>query len=598
MYKFIKLKDELSLKQLIVKKKIQKDVKSLLEEHQHYSQLKQLNKDSETQTEELFDGFLVWNKVLERLIGISDMKKDLSDENVSNFSDRLLEDLDLDPMTILSNANRNESEIGINALNICFSEKHNRLVWGSDFTKFTKTKEICVTRWNDAYKQILICMFLSKTFNCYFDLKHHLKILKTFSCLEKDILSKHQIDLKKMTEKQKMFFIDNLPRKLKIRRNDRNKNNFFSVGKYGNIKNFIKQLPEDNPNLIYKAFEAVNPKTRSALRTRYKKSTKFTDKLVLLNFSSYQSPEHVLKEFNDIYRRFDDKKNLISSVLKNSKHSDFLKIINAYGNVKKEIFRSRDLKKILIPGIFSELLDFANTNGAKRGPILMSQYKPIPPEKIIVSDDHIFSDYQVCQIKSVHELKQAGRYFQNCLRDHAGYARELIKKDNNIYFFTFIKLADNPEKFELVAPNNFTAKLQSFVCKISIKKGGLKIEEAFRKHNESTHLSEFWILKGFLISQGLIKIPSDYFAALFFSRLSSLATGGFKKGIKNIINDAGMIYAFVRKLRSSQFWMFQEENFFITEDIESKIVQELEIVSSQKNLKLIKNEKEFKDATI
>ena len=224
MYKFIKLKDELSLKQLIVKKKIQKDVKSLLEEHQHYSQLKQLNKDSETQTEELFDGFLVWNKVLERLIGISDMKKDLSDENVSNFSDRLLEDLDLDPMTILSNANRNESEIGINALNICFSEKHNRLVWGSDFTKFTKTKEICVTRWNDAYKQILICMFLSKTFNCYFDLKHHLKILKTFSCLEKDILSKHQIDLKKMTEKQKMFFIDNLPRKLKIRRNDRNIN--------------------------------------------------------------------------------------------------------------------------------------------------------------------------------------------------------------------------------------------------------------------------------------------------------------------------------------------------------------------------------------
>ena len=85
---------------------------------------------------------------------------------------------------------------------------------------------------------------------------------------------------------------------------------------------------------------------------------------------------------------------------------------------------------------------------------------------------------------------------------------------------------------------------------------------------------------------------------MFFSRLSRLATGGFKKGIKNIINDASMIYAFVRKLRSSQFWMFQEENFLLTEDIESKIVQELEIVSSQKNLKLKKNEKELNNATV
>ena len=597
MNKIKAIKDELSFKNFITSLKIRKAIKKLLEKDEHFREIKKLNKKPSIQINMLYGGFFIWIELLRSLIGHREKEKDLFEDNTDDSLRTILTDLSLEQTYISSASHQDEVNLGVNALDIYFSDQNDKFIWGADFIRFINSHEIFVTKWHDPYKQILICLFLAKIFNCYFDLEHHLKILKTFCDSKDSVLTKQKISLTKLSKKQRGFFIDNLPKRFKPREKDLEKNLIFRVTKYSHIANFLRKLPEGNANLISKAFDAVNPKAKSSLRSKFKTNTSFTDKIILLNYFPQQAPAHILQKFNDMYQRYSDKKHLLSIELENFHYLDFIKVINGYDSIKKNFYSTRNLKKILKPGIFPELLELTQSQGKKIGPIIEKFYKPVPPEKIIVAEDHFFNGYEVRQVKSVQELKKAGGYFQNCLRSHEHYSQELITKNNHIYFFTFIKSADAPEKFELEHPNAYANNFESFVCKISIEEKHLLVLEIHRKQNEAVTPDETMVLSSFLMLHDLIRIPDDYFASLLIAKMNQITSRDFSYGMETIIKEAPLIFALIKKLRRSKLWMFRQENVQIPENIESKVLKELEEITGATNLSIANNEEVTKNAT-
>ena len=67
--------------------------------------------------------------------------------------------------------------------------------------------------------------------------------------------------------------------------------------------------------------------------------------------------------------------------------------------------------------------------------------------------------------------------------------------------------------------------------------------------------------------------------------------------METIIKEAPLIFALIKKLRRSKLWMFGQENIQIPENIESKVLKELEEITGATNLSIANNEEVTKNAT-
>ena len=105
------------------------------------------------------------------------------------------------------------------------------------------------------------------------------------------------------------------------------------------------------------------------------------------------------------------------------------------------------------------------------------------------------------------------------------------------------------------------------------------------------------VLSSFLLLHDLIRIPDDYFATLLIAKMNQITSRDFSYGMETIVKEAPLIFALIKKLRRSKLWMFRQENIQIPENIESKVLKELEIITGAMNLSITNNEEATKNAT-
>ena len=156
MNKIKAIKDELSFKNFITSLKIRKAIKKLLEKDEHFREIKKLNKKPSIQINMLYGGFFIWIELLRSLIGHREKEKDLFEDNTDDSLRTILTDLSLEQTYISSASHQDEVNLGVNALDIYFSDQNDKFIWGADFIRFINSHEIFVTKWHDPYKQILI----------------------------------------------------------------------------------------------------------------------------------------------------------------------------------------------------------------------------------------------------------------------------------------------------------------------------------------------------------------------------------------------------------------------------------------------------------
>ena len=124
MNKIKAIKDELSFKNFITSLKIRKAIKKLLEKDEHFREIEKLNKKPSIQINMLYGGFFIWIELLRSLIGYREKEKDLFEDNTDDSLRTILTDLSLEQTFISSASHQDEVSLGVNALDIYFSDQN------------------------------------------------------------------------------------------------------------------------------------------------------------------------------------------------------------------------------------------------------------------------------------------------------------------------------------------------------------------------------------------------------------------------------------------------------------------------------------------
>lgn len=452
---------------------------------------------------------------------------------------------------------------GINALDIKIDNNNSLFFWGKDFEEFLETKEIKITYWTNPVEQISLCLLLSATFECFFDVDHHMKSLFTILHMKDEILMKHEIKRPIFDEKEY-----NLIEKIMPSYSSYSKDLAFCIenGKYKSkikgypfISRYAKTLPSGSGKYLQKAIDMMSRKTKRDFRNVFTKD-KFTNQILMIAFQKKILPKDLKDGFSVFYRCYKDKPYLLNHELKYDFNS-FEKAIRGFNNLTLKV-TTRAIKPSLQKGIIDELINYDN-NEEHIGPLVRIILGPIPKKKVILEKIEYFKGFEIKQIKSKRELVSVGKCFGNCLQTHSSYQNSLVNLENCEYFLVF----NNSD--------SYLKNCKNFVCHFSIKNKKLTLSEMNRKGNESCSQEEYAFLLEFLIHKELTEIPEELYAHFFMHRMNQLIALTKADAISSIRKDAGLIYAILDQLSKCKNFIYPVDDQLISEGIKNQILDDL-----------------------
>lgn len=458
---------------------------------------------------------------------------------------------------------------GINALDVSYASLIDSINWGQSFEEFLVSKELKVTRWINPVEQLICCMRLSEIFDCYFDLYHHTKAAATLLYMDDELLEKFLIKRSIFEKKKHSYLKDRLiDAKVKNILFDHMYSNEYKFSKnkgYPYIYNFSKALPKELNHFLYAAINVFSPQVKKDFLNKFKKADHIT-KLIMLIFNKKDLPLEIINGFKEIYKFFNDKE-LLTSEIKDITYGEFEIAIKNYIKITKDVNKNNSqIKKLFSKGIFQELINFKM---GSEGSIIKNALGFIPEFNNLVEETIEFKDYQIKQVKSLQELISVGKEFSNCLKNYQEYHRAL--RVNGILFIVFRYQSKK-------------ANYGSFVAHINIKNKYFEILEMQRKRNAHCSHEERFILQEFLIQQELIDIPEEFFGQFMQQQFTTIATKDFERGVQSIIDDAGVIYSVLKRLRNSRYWLNNEIN--MTDSVKNLVLDALYKQEGMKKLQI------------
>ena len=516
---------------------------------QIFSNLKTLEKNINKELDLSLQGQSVAIPIINKFIKF---KNDINYENINSINKKY-------NIRSLYVTNKDYLNInGINALDVNYASLIDSINWGQSFEEFLVSKELKVTKWIDPIEQLICCMRLSEIFDCYFDLYHHAKTAATLLYMDDELLNKFLIKRSIFEKKKHNYLEDNLKdKKVKNILLDHMHVNEYKFSKnkgYPYIHNFSKALPIELNHFLYPAINVFSPQAKKDFLNKFKKADHIS-KLVMLVFDKKDLPLEIINGFKEFYKFFNDK-DLLLNEIQAITYDEFEIAIKNYVKITKDVNKNNvQIKKLFSEGIFKELVNFKM---GSEGPLIKNALGFIPEFNNLIEDTIEFKDYQIKQVKSLQELISVGKEFSNCLKNYQEYHRAL--KVDGLLFIVFRYQSKK-------------ANYGSFVAHINIKNKYFEILEMQRKRNVSCSHEERFILQEFLIKQGLIDIPEEFFGQFMQQQFIEIAKKDFEEGIKTIIDDAGIIYSTLKRLRNSRYWLNNDIN--ITDGVKNLVLDAL-----------------------
>ena len=462
----------------------------------------------------------------------------------------------------ISNQEDSERIHGINALDIKYIALNDSLHWGSNFEEFLKTKELKITKWVNPIEQIIFCILLAEIFECYFDLDHFLKSAATVLFMDDQQLKRFCIKRSSYKKYQHLYLeerlTDNKQKKILSSLKSTSKyRTTYNVG-YPYIKKFAQTLPFGLENYLHEAIKVFSPQTKKDFTTKFK-NAEFLLKLLMLVFNKKDISKEALLGFKGIYKSYIDKTFLINHELKKLNYDDFESAMLNYLKVTKGVHgNNREIEKLNIKGVLQELINYQEDSP---GPLIQKALGFIPSKNCFLKKEIEFKGYEIKQVCSRPELIAVGEEFSNCLKNYANYHQSL--QANGISFLAFRHKSKK---------KNFG----SFVVHLDLNNRQCKILEMKRKGNRQCTLEERAILQEFLINMNLINIPDEFFAHYTMRTFTEIASKNLENGITDVIENAPIIYALLKKLKNSKQWFYDVDGQILTEDVKAIVRESLE----------------------
>ena len=104
-----------------------------------------------------------------------------------------------------------------------------------------------------------------------------------------------------------------------------------------------------------------------------------------------------------------------------------------------------------------------------------------------------------------------------------------------------------------------------------------------RYANNNCSQAELSVLYEFFIDKNISNIPDEYYAHYFMKLMNIFVESNFNTGIKKIIEDAPLIFALLRKLKTSKRWLYDVDNELIPQSVNNLL---LESLSEQEGISL------------
>ena len=553
------LLDNMTIKRVINKEFKNHQLQKYFKDVQIYSNLKTLEKNINRELDLSLHGQSVAIPIINKFIKF---KNGINYKNINSINKKYnIRSLYVTDNNDYLNIN------GINALDVNYASLIDSINWGQSFEKFLVSKELKVTKWIDPIEQLICCMRLSEIFDCYFDLYHHTKAAATLLYMDDELLEKFKIKRSIFEKKKHTYLEENLiDKKVKnILFNHMHQNEYkFSKNQgYPYIYSFLKTLPKELDHFLYSAINVFSPQTKKDFLNKFKKAD-YVSRLMMLIFNKKDLPLEIINGFKEIYKFFNDKEILINEI-KAITYDEFEIAIRNYIKITKDVNKKNvQIKKLFSKGIFKELINFKT---GSEGPLIKHAIGFIPKFNNLIEETIEFKDYQIKQVKSLQELISVGKEFSNCLKNYENYHQALKLKGLLYIVFRYQSKKTN---------------YGSFVAYINIKNKNFEILEMKRKRNAHCSNEERFILQEFLINKELIDIPEEFFGQFMQQQLTEIAKKDFEEGIKTIIDDAGIIYSILKRLRNNRYWFNNDIN--ITDGVKTLVLDALRKQEGMKKL--------------
>ncbi len=470
----------------------------------------------------------------------------------------------------LTNNKEKIEGLGINALEIIYIALNDTLKWSANFEEFLNSKELKITKWINPIEQLIICVSVSKLFECYFDLDHHIKAAATILFIDDKDLDKFSIQRAAFRRDKYIFLEKNLltatgKKFIKSLKNSRQFRFSKNVG-YPYFKSFAKWLPKDLDEMFHKSIELYSPQNRKDFIAKFKVANSPL-KLLMIIFGKKDIPQNIHNGFNEILKYYVDKKILVNYELKKINYEDFEKAILNYMQIIKNVnHNDRYIKLLYKRGLFKELINFKKDCP---GPIIQKALGFIPDKNHFIKQTIEFKNYEVKQVFSKQELISVGNEFSNCLRNYRNYHEDLDREGICFLVFRLKKRAKN---------------FGSFVAYIDIRNRYCNILEMLRKSNRNCTNDERFVLQELLMNLNLIDIPDEFFAHFTMKTFTEIASKDLEDGINDLITAAPTIYALLKKLKSSNQWFYNVDKQILSEEIKKLVAESLETQFNMKKL--------------
>ena len=451
--------------------------------------------------------------------------------------------------------------IGINALEIAYIALSDSFKWSDNFENFINSKELKITKWNNPIEQLITCIAISKTLNCYFDLDHHIKSAASILFLQDDVLKKFSIERPIQKKEQLNYLLDNLNTKVGKKffgeLSDSRLYRFKSNAGYPYFKAFARWLPKEYEAYLTKSLDIYSSQTKKDFITKYKIAN-HPSKLLMLIFNRKDIPKNIRSCFANFLKSFNRNGISIESELSNIPYNKFELAVSNFSKICKIQLKPERSKLLYKKGLFRELISYAENNP---GPIIQKALDFVPQKNQIIKETIEYNGYEVSQVLSGAELTSIGSEFHNCLRDswRTNYQNSL-----KVQGFCFLVFRRKSKK----------SGLDSFIAYLDLREKKCHILEMLRKNNANCSRGDRKNLYEFLMDQKLIDIPEEYFGQFFMKKLSDIASKNFDDGINHLIDDAPILLGLIKSLPKP--WFRYREGQLCTDEIEEVVSKYLE----------------------
>ena len=547
----------------IIKSKFKNNkLKDFFHDIEMFNDIQSLAKDSNIDLDLCLYGINVGIPVIKEFLSF---REDMDFEKINEIN----KDAEIRSLFITNNKEKIQS-LGINALEIIYIALDDSLKWNANFEEFINSRELKVTKWINPIEQLSICISISKLFDCYFDLDHHIKAAATILFLDDKDLNKFSIQRASYKQNRHLFLENNLTTKIGKKfiesLKDSKQYRFTKNLGYPYFKSFAKWLQSDLDEIFSKSLELYSPQNKKDFIGKYKVANSQL-KLLMVIYGKKDVPQNIQIGFNQLLKYYVDKKVLVNVELKTINYDDFVKAIFNYMQIIKNVnHNDRYIKLLYKRGLFKELIKF---NKDDPGPIIQKALGFIPERNHFIKEPIEFKCYEVKQVFSKQELISVGNEFSNCLRNYRNYHEELDRTGACFLIFRIKKRIKN---------------YGSFVAYLDIRNRQCNIYEMLRKSNRNCTNDERFALQELLMNLNLIDIPDEFYAHFTMKTFTEIASKDLENGINDLVSMAPTIYALLKQLKGSNQWFYNVDKQILSEEIKKLVTESLEKQYDMKKL--------------